>query len=150
MSRSYEQPYSGARRPDSGGRPTLRTHLERLGRWLDVRLNRFLRPGTLDWAAACHLAPLVVVALPLPGAGALIALAIWNAKRNVETGVAAHGREALNVQINAAFWSILALAVPGAPELPVRVAASGLALIGGLAALRGESFRYPFILRPVE
>jgi len=149
MSGSYESPYPGSPERQGSDEP-IWERIKRAGRRLDARLNRFLRPGTLDWAAACHLAPLVAVAIPIPGLGALLALAIWHTKRDVEPGVGTQGREALNFQLNVAFWMAMGLALPVIPALLVQIVASAIALIAGLATLRGEDFRYPYILRPVH
>ena len=119
-------------------------------RRLDAKLNQILRPGTRDWAAACHMAPLIAGAIPIPGLGALVALGIWHTKRRVEPGVAEHGREALNFQINLAFWSAMGMALFVVPWFLVQIVGAGFALVAGIATLRGEDVRYPYILRPVD
>jgi len=140
MSQLSDSPYTES---STHGEPSWATRL-------DARLNRFLRPGTRDWAAACHLAPLIASATPIPGLGALIALAIWHNKRGVEPGVIDHGREALNFQINLAFWSAMGMALFVVPWILIQAVGVTVSLVAGIATLRGEEFRYPYILRPVE
>lgn len=117
------------------------------------RLERFLdghlRSGTRDWSVACHLLPLMAYAAPVPGLSALLAWGVWSMKRGSEPGVAAHGREALNFHINTSVISLLLL--PAFPLWPVfQAAVIFLAVKAALRAAAGESWRYPFIRRPVD
>jgi uncharacterized Tic20 family protein len=117
-------------------------------RWLERFLDRHLRSGTRDWAVACHLLPLVAYAAPVPGLSALLAWGVWSMKRDAEPGVAANGREALNFHINTSVISLpLAFLFPlwAIFQVPVIF----LAVKGALRAAAGDTWRYPFIHRPV-
>lgn len=120
----------------------------RLARRIEAFLDRHLRPGTRDWAAACHLLPLAAYAAPIPGLSALVAWGVWRLKRDSEPGVSAHGREALNMQLNVSALSALTL-----PLFPLWIAVNGVAIFlaakAGLRAAAAESWRYPFVLRVV-
>ncbi|MFT5048776.1 MAG: putative Tic20 family protein [Chlamydiales bacterium] len=140
MSQPFDTPYADHSTPQE---PSWSTRL-------DTQLNRFLRPGTRDWAAACHLAPLIATAAPIPGLGALIALAVWHHKRGVEPGVIDHGREALNFQINLAFWSAMGISLFLVPWILIQIVAVSVSLVAGITTLRGDEVRYPYILRPVS
>lgn len=145
MSRSYEPPFQEPS-SRSGFEQTWRRWLRRL----DALLSKYLRTGTQDWAGACHLAPIIATAVPIPGLGALIALALWTSKRGIEPEVLEQGREALNFQINVAVWAALGSILFILPGLLVQVAAATLALAAGLKTLRGEPYRYPLTLRIIE
>lgn len=116
-----------------------------LGAWLD----RAIRPGTRDWAAACHLLPVIGLAVVVPVLGVLIALAVWLGKRDREAGVAVQGREALNFQINVAVVALLAQAIGTFAYLSLALAACSMALVAGIRVAQGDHFRYPYILRPL-
>ena len=143
----------GATSRTDGQRSVWDSIQPRLERWrarLIEACQRTLRPGTRDWAAACHLAPLLSNALfvGVPIAGPLLAFGLWRWKRDLEPGVANHGREATNFQINAVAWTlVVALLVPFALFL-VNLAVIGLAIAAALRAAQGDDFRYPGILRP--
>ncbi len=118
-------------------------------RWVERFLDGHLRSGTRDWAVACHLLPLIAYAAPLPGLSALLAWGVWSMKRDAEPGVAAHGREALNFHINTSVISLpLAFVFPlwAVFQVPVIF----LAVKGALRAAAGETWRYPYIHRPVD
>ncbi|MCP3919495.1 MAG: DUF4870 domain-containing protein [bacterium] len=113
-------------------------------------LNRYVRPGSRDWAAMCHVAPVVAYAIPLPFVGVAIAWGVWRYKRDDELGVATHGREALNFQINVTFWSLVALLLLLLPWIVVNAIAIALSIAGALHAVDGREWRYPFIVRVIE
>jgi len=123
--------------------------LHSVRRELGARLDRAIRPGTRDWAAACHLLPVIGLAVFMPLLGVLIALAIWRGKRDRETGVEVQGREALNFQINVAVAAIIAQAIGAFAYLLLALVASSLALVAGIRVAQGDHFRYPWILRPL-
>ncbi len=113
-------------------------------------LNRYLRPGTRDWAAACHLAPLLSYVTPLPASGILFAFLVWYFKRDHEPGVASHGREALNFQITLLPVTWIAYALFVLPGIAVSAVAIGLMIVASIRASQGDSFRYPFTARLVK
>lgn len=107
-------------------------------------LNRYLRPGTRDWAAACHVAPLLSYVIPIPACGILLAYLVWYFKRDHEAGVASHGREALNFQITLLPVTWIAYALFVLPGIVVSAMAIGLMIVASIRASQGEAFRYPF------
>lgn len=138
---------AAAARPDSAEEESGAARL--LAR-IEVFLDRYLRPGSRDWAAASHLAPMIAYAIPLPFVGILIAWCVWRLKRDSEAGVATHGREALNFQINVSFWSLVALLLLLLPWVIVNICAIALGIVGALHAIDGRDWRYPFIYRVVD
>jgi uncharacterized Tic20 family protein len=113
-------------------------------------LNRYLRPGTRDWAAACHLLPLLSYVIPLPASGILFAYLVWHFKRDHEPGVATHGREALNFQITLLPVTWIAYAFFVVPGIVVSAGAIGLMIVASIRASEGEAFRYPWTARLVD
>ncbi|TDJ66103.1 MAG: DUF4870 domain-containing protein [Planctomycetota bacterium] len=113
-------------------------------------MNRYLRPGTRDWAAACHLLPLLSYVIPLPASGILFAFLVWHFKRDHEPGVASHGREALNFQITLLPVTWIAYALFVIPGIVVSAAAIGLMIVASIRASQGDAFRYPFTARLVR
>ena len=143
---------SGAATVDDSAESRQRAAGRAAGAKAKRRVERFLdghlRSGTRDWSVACHLLPLLAYAAPLPGLRALLAWGVWSMKRDVEPGVAAHGREALNFHINTSVISLLLiLAFPLWPIF--QVAVIFLAVKAAVRAAAGETWRYPFIRRPV-
>lgn len=143
----------GASSQTRGERSTWDALQPRLERWRAACIaaaHRVLRPGTRDWAAACHLAPLLSNALfvGVPLAGPVFAFGLWHWKRGVEPGVANHGREATNFQLNALVWTFLAAWIVPFALFAVNLVVIGMAIAAALRAAQGDDFRYPGIFRP--
>ena len=105
------------------------------------------------WAMACHLGGLAaftnICCLPL---GVLVPLVIWLAERDRDPFVDAHGKEAVNFQLNALFWWLICVAlffcVVGFPLLlALYVAQIVLAILAAIEAAEGRPYRYPLTVR---
>lgn len=111
-----------------------------------------------NWAMAAHLSALVAFV----GVPSLIGpLVVWLAKKDSDAFVAAHSVHALNFNISILIYTIVgtvALGIFGLVTLgiglllaiPVVIIALVVCLVlviqGGLAASRGEQFRYPLTI----
>lgn len=99
-------------------------------------------------AAAIHLSPLASLML---GPVALIApLVLWLVRRERSPFNDDQGREVMNVILTGFLLSIVLLFIPilGWLALIIWYVAIGIAMIrGGVAASRGEFFRYPMTIR---
>lgn len=106
-----------------------------------------------NWAMFAHLSALVGFIVPL---GSVVApLVIWQVKKDTMPFAAEQAKESLNfnitVAIAAIISSILMMVLIGFLLLPVVVIAwLVLTVIAGMAASRGESYRYPFTLRLIS
>jgi len=105
------------------------------------------------WAMACHLGGLAHFAnyfcLPL---GVLVPLVIWLAERDRDPFVDAHGKEAVNFQLNVLFWWLIFVALSccliGVPLLlALHVAQIVLAILAAIEAAEGRPYRYPLTVR---
>jgi uncharacterized Tic20 family protein len=99
----------------------------------------------------CHLLGLAWLT-PIPFANVLAPLVLWLWKKDVNPGVNAHGKEAINFQISMSIYAILAgltlLVVIGLVLLPaVLVTNIVLVIIAAVKASRGEIYRYPLTIR---
>ena len=108
-----------------------------------------------NWAVAAHLSALVAFA----GIPSLIGpLAVWLIKKDEDEYIGAHAAHALNFNISVLIYTAVAFvvtAIVGVVTLGIGLILAIPALIvaflawlvfviqGGLAASRGESFRYP-------
>lgn len=106
-----------------------------------------------NWAMFGHLSALVGFIVPL---GSVVApLVIWQVKKDTMPFAAEQAKESLNfnitVAIAAIISSILMMVLIGFLLLPIVVIAwLVLTVIAGMAASRGESYRYPFTLRLIS
>lgn len=106
-----------------------------------------------NWAMIGHLSSLVGLVIPF---GSVIApLVVWQLKKDTMPFASEQAREALNFNITVAIAalvsSVLIVVLIGFLLLGVVVVAwLILTIIGGLAASRGENYRYPFTLRLVN
>lgn len=101
------------------------------------------------WAMFCHLAALFAHIL-----GPII---VWLIKKDESTFVDAHGKEAVNFQITMLIWMMVAFALTVATcgvlfPLPMIVAIADLVMciMAGVAANRGEMYRYPMTIRFIK
>jgi uncharacterized Tic20 family protein len=127
-----------------------RPNVKRVVKRFEAFSNRLFRPETREWAAACHFVPLLAYALPVPLFGPAIAFWMWRWKRHLEPGADEEGREALNFHLNVLVWSVVAVLLFVVPVFLVNATAITLGIVAGLRTVQGESFRYPYIVRPVD
>ncbi len=106
-----------------------------------------------NWAMFGHLSALVGFIVPL---GSVVApLVIWQIKKDTMPFAAEQAKESLNfnitVAIAAIISSILMMVLIGFLLLPIVVIAwLVLTVIAGMAASRGENYRYPMTLRLIS
>ena len=101
------------------------------------------------WAMLCHL--MLFLVIPTVFLGGVITFFVWQWKGTNDKQVEDQGREALNFQINVAvltlllsFSCFLAVLVP-----VVWLVALIMCIIAARHAYRGETYRYPWVLRVV-
>lgn len=95
----------------------------------------------------CHLGAIIL--------GFLCPLIIWLMKKDTSAFVDDQGKESLNFQITMFFaymvCFVLTFAVIGLFLFPVVLLANLiLCIMGGLAANKGERYRYPFAIRLIK
>ncbi len=102
------------------------------------------------WAVLCHLALFLVI--PTIFLGGVITFFLWQVFGKDDAQLEDQGREALNFQINVAIvTALLALSCLGIALVPIAWFVAGvLAVVAALHAGRGESYRYPLIVRVVK
>jgi len=107
-----------------------------------------------NWSMAAHMSALLGI-LFVPGL-VLGPLVVWLLKRNDSEVVNANGKEALNFQLTVllttfvlAILSSVSTLFSGAALL-VGVAGCGFAVYAGLAAKKGQQYRYPVALRMIK
>lgn len=109
------------------------------------------RPRWRDhvWAALCHL--LLFLVIPTVFLGAVLTFFLWQLKGRRSAQIEDQGREALNFQINVAVvTTLLGVTCLGGPLVPiVWLVALIFCVIAATHAARGESYRYPWVLRVV-
>jgi len=101
------------------------------------------------WAAVCHL--LLFLVIPTVFLGAVITFFVWQVFGKKDAQVEDQGREALNFQINVAIvTAILGATCLGASLVPlVWLVALIFCMLAARAAAKGESYRYPWVVRIV-
>lgn len=106
-----------------------------------------------NWAMLGHLSALS--GLIVPFGNVLGPLVVWLVKKDTMPFVAEQAKEALNFNITAALAAIVAsismIVLIGFLLLPaVVIAWLVLTVMAGMAASRGENYRYPFSLRLIN
>jgi uncharacterized Tic20 family protein len=108
-----------------------------------------------QWGMFAHLAALV--GLMVGGFTFIGPLVVWLIKKDQSKYVDYHGKESLNFQINILLYYVIALAITfatcgfGFPVLiPVFVYGIVMPIIAGLAANKGEMYRYPATFRLIK
>ncbi len=101
----------------------------------------------------CHLSLFASCIVPL--ASIIIPLVIWLMKRETSKFLDATGKEVLNFQITLLFAAIacalLAIILIGfLLAIVVAIASIVFAIMGAVAASKGEVYRYPYILRLIK
>jgi uncharacterized protein len=97
------------------------------------------------WAVAAHLVPLLGLSFIGP-------LVIWLIKREEDSFVEVHAREALNFQISVLIYGIvMAITIIGIVLLiPLAIFAFVAAVVAAVRAANGEPFRYPLSIRMIS
>lgn len=119
----------------------------------DQDLQPELSQEARQWAMLCHFSAFLGLVFPF---GNLIGpLIVWQIKKDLHPFVDDQGKEALNFQITVAMAAVvcvvLMVVVIGFPLLALlSVAAVVLAVIAGIKANEGLSYRYPFCWRLVR
>lgn len=130
---------------------------ERTMRYSDANAT----PGQRQYAMWNHLGPLIAYAVALGTSystffiPAIVALALWMARRDEAQFLDDHGREALNFHISLVLLGVASVIVGvllcGVGVVVTVPAVILLGIIGGItgavAAHRGEYFRYPACIR---
>lgn len=108
-----------------------------------------------QWAMYCHMSALL--GIPLGGLTFLGPLVLWLTKRDVSPFVDAHGKEALNFQLN--------ILVPFLVTIPIAIVTAGygliltfavliyggvMAILAGMKAGEGQMYQYPAIIRVIK
>ncbi|MDF0733346.1 DUF4870 domain-containing protein [Pseudomonas entomophila] len=106
-----------------------------------------------QWAMFCHFSALLGLVVPLGHLLGPVVMWVW--KREVDPFVDAHGKEALNFQINVTLAGfvcfLLMVLVIGFVLLAVlAVAVLILIILAGVRANEGKAYRYPWIWRPIK
>lgn len=106
-----------------------------------------------NWGMLGHLSALAGLLIPL--GSVLGPLIVWQVKKDTMPFAAEHAKEAVNFNITAALAaivaSILMIVLIGFLLLPiVLIAWLVLTVLAGVAASKGEHYRYPFTLRLIN
>lgn len=109
---------------------------------------------TRTWAMILHLSVLAGYVIPIPFAGIIAPLLIWQLKKEQLPGLEEHGKEVMNFVISGVIYgfvcALLVLIVMGIPLLiGLLIAGLVLPVIGAVKASNGELYRYPFLIRLV-
>lgn len=128
------------------------------------RLKAFGLPDDQrHYASWCHWGPLIAAVSVIASSGVtfvvppLVALALWQIRNNDSEFIDDHGREALNFQISLLLLGLILIplviltcgvAAIGYVGLPILAIVGGI--MGGVAAGRGEVFRYPMCIRLIK
>lgn len=105
------------------------------------------------WGMLAHLSSLVGLIIPF---GTILGpLVVWLIKKDTMPFVAEHGKEAVNFNITIAIAiivsAVLTVVLIGFLLMAVvGIAWLALTIIAGLAANKGESYRYPWTLRLIK
>lgn len=103
---------------------------------------------TQTWASLLHISLLTSYVLPLPFAGLILPILIWQLKKPQLPDLDSHGRNAANWIISSTIYGAIALvSVIGIPLLPILVG-MGLVfpIIAAIKASNGKVWRYPLSL----
>src|SRR5262245_3241451 len=100
------------------------------------------------WAMFCHLS--AILTMYLLAMGFLGPLIVWLIKKDQSKFVDYHGKEALNFQLNLLLYMLISIGITiatcgiGSP-LMIAVGIYGIvmSIIAGIAANKGELYRYP-------
>lgn len=106
-------------------------------------------------AMFCHLGALAGFVIPIPFAGIIVPLIIWQMKKDQSDYIDRHGKESLNFQITMAIAFLISFILVflfiGIPIL-IGLAIFNLiiVIIAAIKANEGTEYRYPFNLRLIK
>jgi len=107
------------------------------------------------WAMFCHLAGFARFVVPIPFAGVIAPLIVWQIKKDDHPFVDENGREAVNFQISVAIYLMVAILlcflIIGFFLLPAVVVFNIVFLIiAAVKANNGEHYEYPLTIRFIK
>lgn len=106
------------------------------------------------WALYCHLASYAMYVVPAVGiANVLGPVIVWHIKKHESPFVDDQGKESVNFQLSMTLYSILLapFCLFGLPFVFVTWLMSVIMpIVAGMAAQKGEYYRYPLTLRIVK
>lgn len=112
---------------------------------------------TQEWertfALFTHLSLAAVMVIPVP---VVLALVMWLMKRDQSAFVDDHGKEAVNFQISLVIYGVVGAALVPMCGVGIVVATAAAvlgivgAILGALAASKGQLYRYPACIRFVH
>ncbi len=107
-----------------------------------------------QWALYCHLAAFAVYVIPAVGImNVLGPFIVWNIKKDQSEFVNEQGKESINFQLSMTIYSLLLapLCLIGLPLIGITWLLSiVMPIIAGMAAQKGEHYRYPLTLRVIS
>lgn len=121
-----------------------------------------LSEGNRSYAAWCHFGPTIAAASVIFSSGVtfiippLVALALWQIKNDESAFIDDQGKEALNFQISLVLLALILIPITiftcgigGVLYIGLPVLAIVGGIMGGVAASKGQYFRYPMCFRVV-
>lgn len=108
-----------------------------------------------NMAMFCHLGAFAGFIIPIPFAGIIVPLIIWQIKKDQSAYIDMHGKESVNFQITMAIAFlisfVLVFVLIGIPLL-IGLAIFDLiiVIIAAIKANEGTEYRYPFSLRLIK
>jgi uncharacterized Tic20 family protein len=107
------------------------------------------------WAMFCHLAGFARFVVPVPFAGIIGPLIVWQVKKDEHPFVDENGKEAVNFQISVAIYLVAAILlcflIIGIFLLPaVAVFNIVFLIIAAVKANNGERYEYPLTIRFIK
>ena len=105
-----------------------------------------------QWSMWIHLSGLCHYFVPIPGAGVILPLILWQVKKDESPYIDEQGKEAVNFQISILLYVVvsfvLCIVLIGIPLLiSVLVFQLVASIIGGVRANDGHLIRYPMTIR---
>ena len=119
----------------------------------DLKMPPVVEGGVTDeektWAMFAHMSYLLTFVI---GVSCIAPLIIWIVKKDSSEFIEDQAKEALNFQLSALIAAlVLSATCVGVVLLPVVVVGGVVyGIIGGMAANRGEVYRYPYTFRMIN
>lgn len=156
MAKISETP-GGSGNASSGNQPERKTKADKGENIQQAQKSEEVSKDARTWAMLCHLAGLgwlLVWIVPVVG-GVIGSLIVWQVKKDEDTFIDEHGKEAVNFQISMLlYWIIsvcLCLGCIGFVLVPiVTVVDIIFAIIAAMKAGNGQSYHYPLTIRFVK
>ena len=107
-----------------------------------------------QWALFCHLGGLAHL-LGIPFAGLVLPIILWQSKKDTHPFINEQGKEAVNFQLTVLIAVLICIPLCFVCVGFILLAAVGildivLVILAGLAAGKGEHYRYPFCIRFIK